>query len=255
MSNLEDEDNIDITDYEEEEEEEEEPYQKRGDGGGDAWLISYADMMTLIACFFILMMVFAIYDTVTFQRRAELIAKYFQGESDISEDPMANLQLKLETISNIEDEVIIEQTAEGLEIVMNVKTLFEIGSARINPDYKILITNTIDEIFETNPDARIIVEGHTDDIPFRQGDGLYGSNWELSGARAASVLNMFDERGFSRDHMLAVGYADTRPAFPNRDENGNPIDENRLKNRRIVIRVLEKPGETRRMGLGVLFSN
>jgi len=77
------------------------------------------------------------------------------------------------------------------------------------------------------------VEGHTDDVPIKT--LLYPSNWELSVHRATNVVKFLIERGVSPDRLKAAGYADTKPKVPNKDEAGNPIPENREKNRRIVI--------------------
>src|SRR3712207_9008787 len=56
---------------------------------------------------------------------------------------------------------------------------------------------------------KIVVEGHTDSRPIIS--GIYPSNWELSGARAARVVRIFLEQGFPADLLTAIGYADTRP--------------------------------------------
>jgi chemotaxis protein MotB len=220
----------------------------------DSWMVSYADMMTLIACFFILMMVFAHYDAVTFQRKAELLAKYFQGENDVSEDPLASIRDELEIISSVDDHVEVRQVANGVEVLINIETLFQIGSARINPEYYLIINNIVDKIYELNRHVSIVVEGHTDDIPFRSGGGME-SNWQLSGARAATVAKFFDDKGFDRNFIVAVGYADTRPAYPNRDAEGNPILLNQRRNRRIVLKIIDRPRDTRRLGLGVIMGS
>lgn len=228
------------------------------DGGSDGdWMTSYADMMTLIACFFILMMVFANYDAASFQRKAELMAKYFQGENDISESSKMSTSIKqhLKTISNIDDNIVVKDINGGVEVVINLKALFKIGSADLNPDYQFIFDGVINKIKESNDDVRIIVEGHTDDIPFKSANSYgFRSNWQLSGARAATVAKFFDEKGFERSSIVAAGFADTRPAFPNRDKKGIPIPENQQKNRRIVLKVYQKPKHAKQMGLGVIFN-
>ena len=94
---------------------------------------------------------------------------------------------------------------------------------------------------------RITVEGHTDDDPIR--DPLYPSNWELSSARAASVVRFLVNHGIAAQRLRAAGYADTRPLAPNRDAAGNPIPQNQARNRRVVVeleRIDHQSAEARR---------
>lgn len=86
----------------------------------------------------------------------------------------------------------------------------------------------------------LLVEGHTDDIPIVQAMNYFRTNWELSGARAASALRIFVETGFPQNRVLLMGFGDSRPLLPNRNEDGKPLFENQAKNRRIVIKLLRK---------------
>jgi chemotaxis protein MotB len=79
----------------------------------------------------------------------------------------------------------------------------------------------------------IIIEGHTDNIPIH--GGRYPSNWELSVARAVSVIDFFTERGIAQKKLVAGGYGEYHPLHP------NDSDENRAKNRRIEITILRQP--------------
>jgi len=76
----------------------------------------------------------------------------------------------------------------------------------------------------------VIVEGHTDDIPIVT--PKYPSNWELSSARASTVVRLLESAGFDHSDLRPVGLADTEPLVPNRG-----LAANRALNRRIVIRV------------------
>jgi chemotaxis protein MotB len=79
------------------------------------------------------------------------------------------------------------------------------------------------------------VEGHTDDDLISTAQ--FHSNWELSAARATNVVKFLISRGVDRVRLRAIGYADTQPKVLNRDEEGNPIKENQIENRRVVIRT------------------
>ncbi len=81
----------------------------------------------------------------------------------------------------------------------------------------------------------ITVEGHTDDNPIRTAQ--FPSNWELSSARASSVVRFFIEHGIDPERLRAAGYADVFPKVPNRDTEGRAIPENQSQNRRVVIKL------------------
>ena len=81
----------------------------------------------------------------------------------------------------------------------------------------------------------IEVEGHSDPSPIST--EMFPSNWELSSARASTVVRFFGESGLNFLKMKAVGFAETRPKVPNFDQKGEPILENQQTNRRISIRV------------------
>jgi chemotaxis protein MotB len=84
-------------------------------------------------------------------------------------------------------------------------------------------------------DYSITVEGHTDDVPIET--NLFPSNWELSTARAASVVRALVANGIPAAKLRAAGYADIMPKAPNRDGAGRPIPENQAQNRRVVIKL------------------
>jgi len=79
------------------------------------------------------------------------------------------------------------------------------------------------------------IEGHTSDEQFSS--DKYPSNWELSSARASAVARFLESRGISRVRLRTSGLYDVSPKYPNRDPFGEPIPQNRIKNRRVVIHV------------------
>ncbi len=82
-------------------------------------------------------------------------------------------------------------------------------------------------------DNEMVVEGYTCNVPVR-GDGKYKSNWELSAARAFSVVRYFTTQGIKPSELSAIGYGAYRPKYP------NDTKENRAMNRRIEINVITK---------------
>ena len=214
----------------------------------DGWAISYADLMTLISTFFILLVAFANFEKPTFNKKAKEVAKYFKGANvQPQEDEMTELLTNIEAISHDTNVKEVKLTPNGIEIVFSSSALFESGSAELNPDFEESLRLIIDIIKDKSEGKKntLLVEGHTDDIPITTKQ--FPSNWELSGARATRVVRLFETAGFDRSSLTAVGYGDTRPAKPHRNSYGNLISENQAENRRIVLKVL-KPIEKIDMG-------
>ncbi len=118
----------------------------------------------------------------------------------------------------------------GLVIRMNNAILFDSGSAEIQANEETLIQ--LAELINSL-DNYVRIEGHTDTVPINS--SVYPSNWELSSARATSVVQLFiNECGFSPEKLVAVGYGEYRPVAD------NSTSEGRAKNRRIDIIVLSE---------------
>lgn len=122
-----------------------------------------------------------------------------------------------------------------IKITLNPTAFFAIGSATISKSTEYALDDIMEPIRAFPND--IIIEGHTDNVPVR--GGAFRSNWELSVARAVSVINFFTSRGLYSRQMIAGGYGEYHPAYPNDSE------ENRAKNRRIEITILRQPGGDR----------
>jgi chemotaxis protein MotB len=128
-----------------------------------------------------------------------------------------------------EGQIKITQLKDKLTVNMVDKILFDSGSAVIKKDGK-QVLDRVAEILKGAKDQRIKVEGHTDNVPI--GPGLadrFPSNWELSTARATTVVRYLQERGVSPAFLNAEGYAEYQPVAPNDSE------ENKAQNRRIEI--------------------
>lgn len=118
-----------------------------------------------------------------------------------------------------------------LEITINTSLLFPSGSATLEPQARPILQDVAKILAKR--DARIHVEGHTDNLPIR--NSIYPSNWELSSGRAASVVNLFAQNGVAPERMVAIGYAEFQPLA------GNETEEGRAQNRRVQVIVLPGP--------------
>jgi chemotaxis protein MotB len=223
--------------------------EEHGEGGhGEPWLVSYADLMTLLFGFFVLMYSFESaknQDDASMVRMRKELSQYFGGSYvDPLTDVAKKFQEKIVAIDGIKD-VTVRVTPEGLEITFQSTVLFDLGRAELTSRAQSLMQPLVSLLKETHSNYKIKVEGYTDDLPIKS--DRYPSNWELSGARAATVLRLFETAGFDPNKLTALGYGSTRPAFPNRSPSGEAIPQNQARNRRVVILVtneLEDPKKT-----------
>jgi len=126
-----------------------------------------------------------------------------------------------------EGQVRVTQSPLGISIEINASVLFSPGQALLQKP-SIQVLTAVAQVAGGVPNA-IHIEGHTDNIPIAT--PAYPSNWELSTARASSVVRLFIENGVNPARLTAVGYADQRPVEPN-DSN-----EGRGRNRRVTIMI------------------
>lgn len=201
------------------------------------WLGTYGDMVTLLMCFFVLLASASKVDIVLFE---QVEAGLRKGISDVDNPkPVQMMMVELsEDIQSMElgDRVSLASDEKGIVLEMASAAFFDSGSAELKPEalmYLNQFAKTLNS--ERYSIFRFVIEGHTDDAKIST--PKYPSNWELSGARASSVVRHFIEKGIEPLRLRAVGLADTAPKEPNRDPFGEPLPQNREKNRRIVIRI------------------
>jgi chemotaxis protein MotB len=202
------------------------------------WLITYADAMTLILGFFVLILSISIINQGKFEEVSEALNQGLlkkEQENQPLKDLNANLKYTLIN-HDIAPEAALELGDNYLKINLPGNVLFATGSAELGKDSTQLLADIAKNIqtFEL-PDYNIEIEGHTDNIPIST--TRFPSNWELSSSRAISVLRVFLEQGIDGNKLKAIGYADTRPKVPNLDNIGNGIPANQQQNRRVEIKI------------------
>lgn len=134
--------------------------------------------------------------------------------------------------NNLGEQIFVADKPQGIAITLSDRFLFDAGKAELkSPAFPAL--RQLSGLFR-GIGATISIEGHTDNVPVTAASD-YTDNWELSGARALSVLRFFlDNEGLSPDTFQYAGYADTRPAY------NNATVEGRQKNRRVELIVLRQ---------------
>lgn len=151
-------------------------------------------------------------------------------QEDTLDNLLANVDGFLEE-NDLHDVITANRTERGVVLVLQESILFDSAEAEIIDSGKPFLEKVGSLLLEIPNNVK--VEGHTDSRPIS--NFRYPSNWELSGARASSVIrHLIYENDFAHDRFSAVGYADTRPLVPNTSA------ENWSKNRRVEIVILEE---------------
>ena len=233
-----------------------EPEEASGDGA--AWMATFADMMTLLLCFFILLLSFATMDIVKFRDAMgsvqEALGVQFEHDGEFEAIASSPLQLDAEEGSGAigEDRALLEElnaaieeegletqiTAEidgrGVVVRINGQVLYQPGEAAIKSEAEAILTRISGLVRASQ--HRVMIEGHTDDTPIRT--ARYPSNWELSTARAIAAMRFLVDQRVNSERIGVAGYADQKPIQP------NDTPTNRAANRRVeFVFIREAPPE------------
>ncbi|GAB4435808.1 MAG: flagellar motor protein MotB [Anaerolineae bacterium] len=238
------------------------------EGNPNEWIVTYADLVTLLLVFFVVLYSMANTDLKNFEKIALSLRLAFNGmsqtntviQSDESSSqttpeesnaapiffnslPPKNrdfvkISSELTALAQelgVQGDISINMTMEGIIISLSEKLTFEPGEASLRPE----VSQVLDKVVELlgAVDNKIRIEGHTDNIPTNS--PVYPSNWELSVLRAVSVVHYLErEGGMEPERLQAAGRAEFDPVVP------NDTRENRAKNRRVDI-IIIYPGESR----------
>lgn len=219
-------------------------------GNSERWLLTYADLITLLLVFFVVMYSISKADDRKFNMLNASLQKAFGGlvlEGDdktavgggpgpvsgnsIMED-FLGLRNQIEMLKGdmgLQNQININRDKEGISISLSGSLLFDSGRAELRPE----AASALDRIAETfrHMPNDVRVEGHTDNI--QVDSDLYPTNWELSAARATAVARYLAEvDGISPKRLSAQGYAEFRPVA------SNDTRESRALNRRVDLLIV-----------------
>lgn len=205
----------------------------------EEWLTTYADAITLLMAFFVMLVSFSKIDLPLFEEVMSGIQQEI-GMGESKETTTSEVKTKIEEISyqlGMEQLVEVQKDTRGVTIEMASGGFFKPGTAQIKEEAKPLIAQWAEVLSKEEYKYFIIeVEGHTDDDPISTAQ--FPSNWELSSDRAAAVVRLMQTGGTHRFQLKVVGFGDSHPKVPNRDIDGNPIKFNQAKNRRVIVRLV-----------------
>ncbi|MGA1846852.1 OmpA family protein [Deferribacter abyssi] len=215
--------------------------------GAPEWMVTFSDMTTLLLTFFVLLLSMASLDQRKIKEalgslqgalgvleagrksemgKEEILSKmdFVQQIKKTQNQMLAGLRNYIEQ-ANLSSQISVVKTDKGISVRIMDSVLFEPGSADILPS-AIPILEKLAAVMRDTP-YNILVEGHTDDIPIHT--PKFPSNWELSTARAVSIVKFLISKGVKPEKLSAAGYAQYHPLVP------NITPENRAKNRRVEI--------------------
>ncbi|HDL03806.1 MAG TPA: chemotaxis protein MotB [candidate division Zixibacteria bacterium] len=223
---------------------------KRGEDNEnlDRWLLTYADLITLLLAFFIVMYSMSQVDAKKFGKMSRALSGALKGGSiaikrgndigvtsgkgvmDIGHLMSIGKMIEEDSRKKGDDKPITTEMSErGLVIHIVESALFKQGSAKLEPQAQSVLEIVSQHL--KGIDNHVRIEGHTDNVPINT--VKYPSNWELSSARATEVVRYFiDNKVVGPNEISALGYGEYRPLKPN-----NTI-ENRARNRRVDIVIL-----------------
>ncbi|SOE01185.1 flagellar motor protein MotB [Caenispirillum bisanense] len=212
-------------------------FQRKKQEADEDWMTTFADMVTLLLTFFIMLVSISKVDVVLFEQVKAGVAKGIGNRDEVR--PIQLLKIDVQDAvqaMKLEDVVAVGTDDQGLTIEFASSAFYEPGSAEIREEAIEPLTRIAATIgAERYRGFQVEVQGHTDDTGIST--QIFASNWELSAARATRVVRFFADTGIAPERMEAIGYADTRPKVPNRDAYGDPLPANQEVNRRVVVRV------------------
>ncbi len=215
----------------------------------ERWLLTYADMITLLTAFFLMMYSMSVVSKGKFTAMAASVRSGFgsvltggdgilnsSGRPTTKKTPspyqesMQNLRQYVEQ-NQLRGRITARSDERGIVISLAADNLlFERGQAQVLPQNAAALDKVAQIIKSVG--NQVEIEGHTDDLPIHTAQ--FPSNWELSAGRAAAVLRRLTEQsGLPPARFRAAGYADTRPVVPNQS------DAERARNRRVDIVILK----------------
>ncbi|HJV79581.1 flagellar motor protein MotD [Noviherbaspirillum sp.] len=227
----------------------------------DRWLVSYADFITLLFAFFVVMYALSSVNEGKYRVLSNSLVNAFGGVqmAPIKGTPppvspilprslppvrprnAEALRKEREQLTGVARDILkvmaplveqgkvrVTQSGRGVSVEINASVLFAPGDAHLS-EASSQALRAVAAVLK-NDDHAIQVEGHTDSVPIR--NALFPSNWELSAVRASSVIRLFIDSGIDEARLTAVGHGPTQPV------GSNETTEGRMRNRRVAVMIL-----------------
>lgn len=239
----------------------------------DRWLVSYADFITLLFAFFVVMYAVSSVNEGKARQVSSAMSTAFTGvtptvaadhstlapplpllprhsrnrttERTVKREREQLTAMARELLNVLgplvsQGKVRVTQGARGIIVEINASVLFAPGDAKLSPA-SVEALGAVAKVLQKDAHA-VQVEGHTDNLPIAT--SFYPSNWELSSVRASSVVRLFVEQGIAPARLTAIGHGANRPVANNNSAEG------RVRNRRVQLMILSNlPDSTQEVPL------
>jgi len=206
---------------------------------GALWAVTYGDLMSYLMIFFLVLFSFSMvrddkHKNRKYEESMANIQRAFGGKADarrleraaVKEQEEAAAEKLKESVPA--DLVQVESTEKKIKLVLGEGVLFDSGRADLKGRAREVLRPIVEELRKLPNE--VFVEGHTDNVPIKR--GVYATNWELSMARAYSVIGYMESLGMDKKKLAGIGYGENRPVAD------NAASEGRARNRRIEITLL-----------------
>ena len=224
----------------------------------ERWLISYADFMTLLFAFFVVMYAISVVNVGKYKVLSDALGDAFGGRGAavtpntaveqtftlpniVARRRLEAMRREKERLTMLardltatlgplvkEGKVRVTQNSRGVSVEINASVLFAPGDAALTDTSREAL-RAVAVLLKNDP-HQVQVEGHTDDVPIS--NPLFPSNWELSAVRASSVVRLFIDSGMAPARLTAVGHGANVPVAP------NDTPEGRARNRRVAVTII-----------------
>lgn len=227
----------------------------------ERWLVSYADFITLLFAFFVVMYAISSVNSGKYRVLSDALGSAFgrnvpmvptdraqigmtlggqprlfsnqrrenavRREKEQLTDMARDIQKALAPLVS-QGKVHVTQSSRGINVEINASVLFAPGEAKLTNESGQAL-RAVAAVLKNDKHA-LQVEGYTDNVPIKT--PLFASNWELSAVRASSVVRLFVDAGIDESRLIAVGHGDNDPVGP------NDTVEGRSRNRRVEVMIL-----------------
>lgn len=225
----------------------------------ERWLVSYADFITLLFAFFVVMYAMSSVNEGKYKTLSETLSLAFNEHAAPVSPPLSGGALADKTpqppeisppdpaLAHLQETLIkrlkpliekhlvrVSMNKRGVIVDINASVLFPSGEAILTAEARPIIL-AVTQALQDLPN-QILAEGYTDDQPINT--LVYPTNWELSAGRAIAVVRMMQAAGVNPARLGATGYGEYRPRTHNTD------DQSRAQNRRVSIAILTNTGQT-----------
>ena len=206
-------------------------YRRRLTTGNEGWLTSYADLMTNLLIFFLLIISASEIQTGRMERIMSRLSGHPSGSlTDVQKTVEETIQAQ-----NLQGKVQVRMTDAGLELSFNSGVTFDSGKAEIRPEMLMPLQAVLEPLVKISGKYQFAVEGHTDSVAIAPGSA-FKSNWELSSERSIEVRQKLESLGVDRNRIRVEAYADTRPLAPDQLV-GVSTEDALARARRVVVRL------------------